>query len=109
MTWLAWRQQRFPLVAAAVWTVLIAILTAAAHADPELALITQLASGYLTVGVCMFWGVPLVARELEHRTHRLAWTQSRTRDRWLGARFAVAAAGVLAAAGLTAALIAFGP
>jgi hypothetical protein len=30
-----------------------------------------------------FWGAPLLARELEHGTHRLAWTQSIGRLRWL--------------------------
>src|SRR4051794_2330304 len=31
----------------------------------------------------LFWGAPLVARELETGTHRLAWTQGVTRTRWL--------------------------
>jgi ABC-2 family transporter len=31
----------------------------------------------------MFWGAPLVARELETGTFRLAWTQSVSRMRWL--------------------------
>ena len=31
----------------------------------------------------MFWGAPLVARELETGTFRLAWTQSVSRVRWL--------------------------
>jgi hypothetical protein len=31
----------------------------------------------------VFWGAPLVARELELGTHRLAWTQSVTRTRWI--------------------------
>ena len=31
----------------------------------------------------LFWGAPLVARELEAGTFRLAWTQSVTRTRWL--------------------------
>ena len=30
----------------------------------------------------VFWGAPLIARELENGTHRLAWTQSVTRARW---------------------------
>ena len=33
--------------------------------------------------VGMFVGAPLLARELEHGTHRFAWTQSVTRRRWL--------------------------
>jgi ABC-type transport system involved in multi-copper enzyme maturation permease subunit len=31
----------------------------------------------------LFWGAPLVAREIEAGTHRLAWSQSVTRTRWL--------------------------
>ncbi|MDX6512687.1 MAG: hypothetical protein QOE36_2191 [Gaiellaceae bacterium] len=33
--------------------------------------------------VGLFVGAPLLARELEHGTHRLAWTQTVTRRRWL--------------------------
>jgi hypothetical protein len=33
--------------------------------------------------LAMFWGVPLVAKELEEGTHVLAWTQSITRRRWI--------------------------
>ncbi|MGH3174557.1 MAG: hypothetical protein ACRDPF_11945 [Streptosporangiaceae bacterium] len=32
----------------------------------------------------IFWGAPLIARELETRTFTLAWTQSITRDRRCG-------------------------
>ncbi|MFK3982190.1 transmembrane transport protein [Micromonospora sp. NPDC050397] len=31
----------------------------------------------------IFWGAPLVTRELEERTDRLVWNQSVTRSRWL--------------------------
>jgi hypothetical protein len=31
----------------------------------------------------IFWGAPLIARELETRTFTLAWNQSTTRTRWL--------------------------
>jgi hypothetical protein len=51
----------------------------------------------------VFWGAPLVARELEAGTHRLAWTQSVTRTRWLAARLGLGTlAAMLAAAALTA-------
>lgn len=33
-----------------------------------------------------FWGAPLITRELETGTHRLAWTQSVTRKRWLAVK-----------------------
>lgn len=41
----------------------------------------------------MFWGGPLIAREIEHGTHRLAWTQSVSRSRWLTAKVGVFLAG----------------
>lgn len=48
----------------------------------------------------IFWGAPLVARELESGTFRLAWTQSVTRSRWLTAKIAVAGTASIAATGL---------
>jgi ABC-type transport system involved in multi-copper enzyme maturation permease subunit len=48
----------------------------------------------------MFWGAPLVARELESGTFRLAWTQGRSRLRWLGAKLAVVGFTTLAVQGL---------
>jgi ABC-type transport system involved in multi-copper enzyme maturation permease subunit len=37
----------------------------------------------------IFWGAPLIARELESRTLALAWTQSITRTRWLVVKLAL--------------------
>jgi hypothetical protein len=37
----------------------------------------------------VFWGAPLIARELETGTFRLAWTQSITRARWLATKLAL--------------------
>jgi hypothetical protein len=48
----------------------------------------------------MFWGAPLVARELETGTFRLAWTQSVTRERWLAVRLGVGALTSMAVTGL---------
>jgi ABC-type transport system involved in multi-copper enzyme maturation permease subunit len=36
----------------------------------------------------IFWGAPLIARELETGTYQLAWNQSVTRTRWLGVKLA---------------------
>lgn len=36
-----------------------------------------------------FWGAPLVSREFERRTNRLAWTQSISVARWLSLKLAV--------------------
>jgi hypothetical protein len=35
-----------------------------------------------------FWGAPLLSREFERGTHRLAWTQSVSRSRWLFGKLA---------------------
>jgi hypothetical protein len=44
----------------------------------------------VTPGVIgIFWGAPLVAREYETGTFRLAWTQSITRARWLAGKLAL--------------------
>jgi len=48
----------------------------------------------------IFWGAPLIARELETGTHRLAWNQSVTRTRWLAAKLAIIGAAAAATAGL---------
>ncbi len=52
--------------------------------------------------VGLFWGAPLVAREVEQGTHRLVWTQGITRARWIGTKLAlVGGATVAAVAALT--------
>jgi hypothetical protein len=59
----------------------------------------------LPVLIGMFWGAPLVARELETGTFRLAWTQSVTRDRWMITKLAVAGLTGLAATGLLSLMV----
>jgi hypothetical protein len=47
--------------------------------------------GWLPVvplGVGLFWGAPVLAREVERGTHYLAWTQTVPRRRWLVAKLA---------------------
>ncbi|GAB3957290.1 ABC transporter permease [Micromonospora vulcania] len=52
----------------------------------------------LPVLVGLFWGAPLVAREVEHGTHRFVWTQGIGRTRWALVKFGlVGTATVLAA------------
>ncbi len=51
----------------------------------------------------IFWGAPLIGRELETGTSQLAWTQSVTRSRWL----AVKLAGVGTASIATAAVVSY--
>lgn len=47
----------------------------------------------------IFWGAPLIAREIETGTYRVAWTQSVTRSRWLLTKLAVGALATAVAAG----------
>jgi hypothetical protein len=48
----------------------------------------------------IFWGAPLVARELETGTYRLGWTQSISRRRWLAVKLGVVGLISVAVAGL---------
>jgi hypothetical protein len=48
----------------------------------------------------IFWGAPLVARELEAGTHRFVWTQSVTRTRWLAVKLGVLGLLSMAVAGI---------
>jgi len=48
----------------------------------------------------IFWGAPLVARELEAGTYKLAWTQSVTRSRWLAVKLTLVGLCTMAVAGL---------
>jgi hypothetical protein len=50
--------------------------------------------------VGIFWGAPLVAAELENRTHLLAWTQSVTRTRWIVTKLVLVGLASAVAAGL---------
>jgi ABC-type transport system involved in multi-copper enzyme maturation permease subunit len=48
----------------------------------------------------LFWGAPLLARELESGSFRLVWNQSVTRERWLAVKLGVLGLASMAAAGL---------
>jgi hypothetical protein len=99
VTWLAWRQFRANAALAALATAAVmALLVATRHTVAAAANPGDLSTGYQNlrllgtglVGVPAFvgafWGAPLVAREVEAGTHRLAWTQSVTRHRWLATK-----------------------
>jgi hypothetical protein len=53
----------------------------------------------------IFWGAPLVARELETGTFRLAWTQSVTRTRWLAVKLGAIGLSSMAVAGLLSLMV----
>ncbi|MCF2532198.1 transporter [Yinghuangia soli] len=121
MIWLTWRQFR---TQAAVMSAAVAALAALlAVTGPHLAdlyrtagssLVDQVSSsdqtlyytGLLVVlavpaVIGMFWGAPLISRELETGTNCLAWNQGVTRTRWLAVKLGVGAVAAMTAAGLT--------
>lgn len=119
MIWLTWRQFRIPAfaifgAAVALALVLLAIGVPEAGVSAVQTLMSDesrvriyefasVAMLLLPAVIGMFWGAPLVARELEAGTHRLIWNQSVTRTRWLVTKVAViglTAMGVSAALGL---------
>ncbi|MEU5153542.1 ABC transporter permease subunit [Glycomyces sp. NPDC021274] len=116
MIWLTWRQMRAQTlwtagVVAAVAAYLLYLaadirdayrvnITDCTTACEEAAhtLADQFGSGLLLIGVLLlaapaligaFWAVPLITRELETGTHRLVWSQSVTRTRWLAVKLAL--------------------
>lgn len=109
MIWLAWRQFRTQALATLGLFAALAVLvlvtglhlrhvydslggvhcTALSGHDTALADVLGPALLAIPALLGMFWGAPLVAREFESGTYRLAWTQSVTRRRWLSVRVAL--------------------
>ncbi|MER5647419.1 ABC transporter permease [Streptosporangium sp. NPDC002524] len=127
MIWLTWRQFRgSAAMMAAVLVVLTAVLAltgpdlasgyAAGIADctPDntcldffdrffgeydlLFLALTLVVLLLPALVGLFWGAPLITRELEAGTHLLVWNQSVTRGRWLAVKLGLTGLAAMAAA-----------
>jgi ABC-type transport system involved in multi-copper enzyme maturation permease subunit len=55
--------------------------------------------------IAIFWGAPLVSREFETGTFRLAWTQGVSRTRWLAVKLGLGALMSMAAAGLLSLMV----
>jgi ABC-type transport system involved in multi-copper enzyme maturation permease subunit len=53
----------------------------------------------------IFWGAPLVTREIEAGTFRLAWNQSVTRTRWTAVKLGLIGLAAMATAGLLSLMI----
>jgi ABC-type transport system involved in multi-copper enzyme maturation permease subunit len=70
----------------------------------QMAILVGLILMILPMLVGMFWGAPLVAREVELGTHRLVWTQGVSRARWAIAKFGWITAGVLVLTAIYAAI-----
>jgi hypothetical protein len=132
MTWLLWRQHRSQAAVAAAILALFAVAVLItgvqmAHQYDDAvrncpnngacALVGQLFRGdgaivdtvHLSIVVPIllgvFLGVALVARETEHATNVLVWTQSVTRRRWLLAKVGMALAATVVWSALVAALV----
>ena len=121
---LAWRQFRVQAVAALAALVVVAVVAAATRpglvdilatasaTQPRIpgpylllrdAFILIVVAAPVLIGV--FWGAPLIARELETGTFRLAWTQSVTRRRWLTRKFLVVGLSSILLAGLLSLIV----
>ncbi|MFC8794815.1 ABC transporter permease subunit [Streptomyces cinereoruber] len=121
MIWLTWRQ--FRSQAAVLFAAVAALAATLTVTGPQLAdlyrtagsgLVDQVSSADQTLYytgllivlavpaiIGMFWGAPLIARELETGTHYLAWNQGVTRTHWLATKLGIGAAASMTAAGLT--------
>jgi hypothetical protein len=53
----------------------------------------------------LFWGAPLIAREVADGTHRIAWNQSVTRTRWTIVKFGLVSLAAVSAAGLLSLMV----
>jgi hypothetical protein len=53
----------------------------------------------------VFWGAPLITREIETGTFRLAWNQSVTRTRWLAIKLGLIGLASMATAGLLSLMV----
>ncbi|OLF05660.1 ABC transporter permease subunit [Actinophytocola xanthii] len=134
MIWLTWRQFRIPAITLFALVVAFAVLLAmtgpgiaAEYADGIAAcaqqgtdcgpFVNNFLNDYQTASlgvsavalvmpalIGLFWGAPLVSRELEVGTHRLVWNQSITRTRWLVVKMTITglAAVVVGAVGAVA-------
>ena len=118
LTWLQFRVQ-----AAAAAAVLAAAAVTLAVTGPRLARLCGASGpaacqasyrplqylGYVLLAVPgiigIFWGAPLITRELEAGTLRLAWSQSITRGRWLAVKLAVTCLASMATAGLLSLMV----
>ncbi|MGC1405669.1 MAG: transporter, partial [Candidatus Dormiibacterota bacterium] len=129
MLWLTWRQYRTQILVAVGALAALAIIlvlsgpslahlystsvaTCKAHNDcasAKAAFLQHDSTLRTTLGVVLlvvpgivgvFWGAPLIARELETGTYRLAWTQSVTRTRWLVVKVGLVGLAGISVAGL---------
>lgn len=83
LMWLTWRQHRAQALGTVGLLLAVGALILLMGKEAYIYL-SWLPVVPLLIGV--FWGTPVLARELERGTHRLVWTQSVSRRRWLVAK-----------------------
>ncbi|MFI9386560.1 ABC transporter permease subunit [Kutzneria sp. NPDC052558] len=104
MMWLTWRQSRVPGLSVLAGLLVVAAVLAVTgpqlvgrtdYSDLDVLYMGTIIAMYLLPAVLgVFWGVPMITRELETGTHSLVWNQTVTRRRWLATKGGI---GVLAA------------
>ena len=82
-----------------------AAMSAFASNDNDLQSFLRLVLLFAPALIGMFWGAPLIAREFETGTFRLAWTQDVTPTRWLAIKLGVVGLASVAAAGLLSLMV----
>ncbi len=127
MIWLTWRQFRAQgaiVFGGLVVVAALLVLTAAKLADLwqpgqttffELLQTERLTLAAFNVAfvavlsapaiIGIFWGAPLIARELETGTHRLVWNQTVTRTGWLATKLALIGLAAMVGVGLLSLLL----
>lgn len=122
MIWLTWRQFRVQFLVVASVIVAAAIFLAVTgpgladdyqrlttafiqnlgfqRLNPTLYVVGQVLLYAVPPVIGAFWGAPLISRELETGTHRLAWSQSIGRRRWLATKVGVTGLSAIAITGL---------
>ncbi|MEV5965148.1 ABC transporter permease subunit [Kribbella sp. NPDC051952] len=121
MIWLTWRQFRVQFLVVAAVIAAAAILLAitgpgladdyrrltdsfiqslgAQRLNPTLYIVAQMLLYAVPPIIGAFWGAPMISRELETGTHRLVWSQSITRWRWLATKVGVTGLAAIAITG----------
>ena len=104
-SWLQFRAQAVT-AAAALAAVVVVLAITSPHRQANFGVSNWLYTAgivvlYLTPAIIgIFWGAPLISRELETGTFRLAWTQSISRTRWVAVKLGLTALAAMATAGL---------
>ena len=110
LSWLQFRAQALT-AAAALAAVVVVLAVSAPHRTLDAGASQWLYPAgivvmYLTPAIIgIFWGAPLISRELETGTFRLAWTQSISRTRWLAVKLGLTGLASTVAAGLLSLMV----